>query len=204
MFQVQIYPPHVWIISSNPPFFLSFWPSDQSCVRKTLIFFFFSSSARLKMQTRCWDVCLVSSAAGSFSGGRVETELLPGLENFKSPSEKKTGQKQRSGLCWGQWASSSVAMKPSAMFTFTSSEFGSRKGRKSTSWPGRPSSGWIWTCSSAAVRLHLYVHLEARVDQREDAETAVYVSRVTSHQRSRKDWNKITEEKNTTQMRRKW
>lgn len=52
--------------------------------------------------------------------------LLRHLENFKCPSEKKTGPKQHSVLCCGEWASS-VAMKPLAMFTFTSSAFGYKK-----------------------------------------------------------------------------
>lgn len=47
--------------------------------------------------------------------------LLRHLENFKCPSEKKTGPKQHSVLCCGEWESS-VAMKPLAIVCITTKE----------------------------------------------------------------------------------
>lgn len=109
--------------------FLTF--RSKLCEENPVFFFFFFASAHLKMQTRCWDekifvsfhLLLTAFLEDVWKQTRL---LLPRLENFKSPSEK-TGQKPRSVLCCGEWASFSVAMKPSAMLTFTLSSFGYRK-----------------------------------------------------------------------------
>lgn len=52
-----------------------------------------------------------------------------------------------------------------------------------------------------AVRFYVYVNLKARAVQREEAETAIYVSRVTSHLHSWTDGNKFTKEKNTNESK---
>lgn len=64
----------------------------------------FFSSARLKMQTRCWDEkSLVSSAAGSFSGGRAETDqaAFTSSGELQVPFREKDGTKTTfSPLLW--------------------------------------------------------------------------------------------------------
>lgn len=46
---------------------------------------------------------------------------------LQEPFREEDGTKTTLSRLCGEWASSSVAMKPSAMFTFTSSLFGYRK-----------------------------------------------------------------------------
>lgn len=87
--------------------FSAFWPSNQSCVGKTQIFFsFFCASAHLKMQTRCWDEKIFVSfhllllAAFTVDVWKQDELLLAHLENFKSPSGKDGTKPTLSRLLW--------------------------------------------------------------------------------------------------------
>lgn len=62
--------------------------------------------------------------------------------------------------------------------------------KQSSRWPRRPTSGWTCWFKGTCIS--------------EGAETAVYVSGVTSHQRSRTHRNKLTQDTNAAQMSTKW
>lgn len=166
------------------------------------------------MQTRCWDEKIFVSfhlllTAFPEDVWKQTRLLLPRLENFKSPSEK-TEQKPRSVLCCGEWASFLLPWNRRPCLHSHCPRLAIGKNRNRPLDLANPAlAGWIWTCSYAVLaqlRFNVYVNLKARLVQREDAETAIYVSRVTTHQRSQTDWNKFTEEHNTNEykIRMKW
>lgn len=188
MFQVQSYYLQVWIISSNPPLIVFFHVISGLPIRAVWGKYWFENANQV---LRWKESCLISSAAGSFSGGCVWKQvrlLLPHLENFKSPSEIKTGQNSAQSSAMETRVSSAVGLKPPAVFTVPSSSFVQEEKHQNHRRDLVDLSSALLKLRHVAV-MNVYVNIKADVLQREEAETAIYVSRVTSQQRGRRKWS---------------
>lgn len=153
------------------------------------------------MQTRCWDEkgfvsfhLLLAAFLGDV--GKQVGLLLPHLENFKSPSEIKTGQ--NSPLPWRHGSLLLLAWTRLLCSHSHPPCLSRKKSIKTRRLDLVDLSSGLLKLRHVAV-MNVYVNIKAHVLQREEAETAIYVSRVTSQQRGRTKWIHRRKEHNTNE-----